>query len=83
MPDFVAHVMVCTNSENAEDQRHCGDKNGVEIRQKFNQLLSKITADARPMPEPPPVISATLPCKRMIELLESGSMSLILDGPMI
>ena len=41
MPDFVAHVMVCTNSENAEDQRHCGDKSGAEVRQRFNELLVK------------------------------------------
>ena len=40
MPDYVAHVLVCTNSEGAEDKRHCGDKGGLAIRQKFNQLLA-------------------------------------------
>ncbi len=39
MPDFNAQVFVCSNSEGAEDKRHCGDKAGREIRQKFNQLL--------------------------------------------
>ena len=39
MPDYVAHVLCCTNSENAEDRRHCGDKGGREVRQKFNELL--------------------------------------------
>ena len=39
MPDFNAQVFVCTNSEGAEDRRHCGDKAGREIRQQFNQLL--------------------------------------------
>ena len=39
MPEYLAHVMICTNSEGAEDRRHCGDKSGPAIRQKFNQLL--------------------------------------------
>jgi (2Fe-2S) ferredoxin len=39
MPDFTAHVLVCTNTENADDKRHCGDKGGPAVRQKFNQLL--------------------------------------------
>ena len=39
MPDYVAQVLVCTNSEDAEDRRHCGDKGGREIRQRFNELL--------------------------------------------
>ena len=39
MAEYVAHVLVCTNSEGAEDLRHCGDKGGPEIRQKFNELL--------------------------------------------
>ena len=39
MPDYVAHVLCCTNSENAENRRHCGDKGGREVRQKFNELL--------------------------------------------
>ena len=39
MPDFKAQVFVCNNSEGAEDQRHCGDKGGREIRQQFNKLL--------------------------------------------
>ena len=41
MSDYMAHVLVCTNSEGAEDKRHCGDKNGHAIRAKFNQLLVK------------------------------------------
>ncbi len=41
MPDYVAQVFVCTNSEDAEDKRHCGDKDGPAIRQKFNELLVK------------------------------------------
>jgi (2Fe-2S) ferredoxin len=41
MPDLSAQVFVCTNSENAEDQRHCGDKSGPEIRKQFNELLVK------------------------------------------
>jgi len=49
MADYVAQVFVCTNSEDAEDRRHCGDKGGLEIRQKFNEalvshkLLDKVT----------------------------------------
>ncbi len=39
MPDYGAHVLVCTNSEGAEDRRHCGDKNGQAVRQRFNELL--------------------------------------------
>ena len=39
MPDFKAQVFVCSNSEGAEDQRHCGDKAGREIRQQFNKRL--------------------------------------------
>lgn len=41
MAEYVAHVLVCTNSEGAEDLRHCGDKGGLEIRQRFNKLLVK------------------------------------------
>ena len=41
MADFKAQVFVCTNSEGAEDQRHCGDKAGRELRKQFNQLLVK------------------------------------------
>ena len=41
MPDYGAHVLVCNNSEGAEDKRHCGDKNGAAVRQKFNELLVK------------------------------------------
>ena len=41
MPDYDAHVLVCNNSEGAEDKRHCGDKNGAAVRQKFNELLVK------------------------------------------
>ena len=41
MAEYVAQVLVCNNSEGAEDQRHCGDKGGREIRQKFNELLVK------------------------------------------
>jgi len=41
MPDFEAQVFVCTNSEGAEDRRHCGDKAGREIRRRFNRLLVK------------------------------------------
>jgi len=39
MPEYSAHVLVCTNSEGAEDRRHCGDKAGKEIRKRFNELL--------------------------------------------
>ena len=39
MPDYSAHVFVCTNTENAVDKRHCGDKRGAEIRKRFNELL--------------------------------------------
>ena len=39
MPEYASHVLVCTNSEDAEDRRHCGDKGGQEIRQRFNELL--------------------------------------------
>ena len=41
MADYVAQVLVCTNSEGAEDQRHCGDKGGRENRRRFNELLVK------------------------------------------
>lgn len=39
MAEYSSHVLVCTNSENAEDRRHCGDKGGAAVRQKFNELL--------------------------------------------
>jgi NADP-reducing hydrogenase subunit HndC len=39
MADYAAQVLVCTNSEGAEDQRHCGDKSGLRVRQRFNELL--------------------------------------------
>ncbi len=39
MPRYSSHVFVCTNSENAEDRRHCGDKGGASVRQRFNELL--------------------------------------------
>ena len=41
MAEFEAQVLVCTNSEGAEDKRHCGDKAGEQVRQRFNQLLVK------------------------------------------
>ncbi|MCL0028541.1 (2Fe-2S) ferredoxin domain-containing protein [Dehalococcoidia bacterium] len=41
MPEYKAQVFVCTNSEDTEDQRHCGNKSGDAIRQQFNQLLVK------------------------------------------
>ena len=40
MPDYTAHVLVCTNSEGAENKRHCGDKGGDALRQKFNKMLA-------------------------------------------
>ena len=39
MPEYNAQVFVCTNTENAEDRRHCGDKGGQAVRQRFNELL--------------------------------------------
>ena len=39
MPEYSAQVFVCVNSEGADDKRHCGDKGGRDIRQKFNELL--------------------------------------------
>lgn len=39
--EYSAQVFVCTNSEGAENKRHCGDKGGLEIRQRFNELLVK------------------------------------------
>lgn len=41
MAEFEAQVLVCTNSEGAEDQRHCGDKAGEQVLQRFNELLVK------------------------------------------
>ena len=41
MADYSAHVFVCTNSEGAEDKRHCGDKGGGAVRKRFNELLAK------------------------------------------
>ena len=39
MAKYSSQIFVCTNSDNAEDKRHCGDKGGPEVRQKFNELL--------------------------------------------
>ncbi len=39
MPDYRAQVFVCNNTENAEDRRHCGDKGGPAVRQRFNELI--------------------------------------------
>jgi NADH-quinone oxidoreductase subunit F len=39
--EYVAHVLVCTNTQGAEDKRHCGDKSGLAIRQKFNELITQ------------------------------------------
>ena len=39
MAEYSSHVFVCTNSEAAEDRRHCGDKGGPAVRQKFNEML--------------------------------------------
>lgn len=39
--EYVAHVLVCTNTQGAEDKRHCGDKGGLAIRQRFNELITK------------------------------------------
>ena len=41
MSEYVAHVLICANSEGAKDLRHCGDKGGLEIRRQFAKLLSK------------------------------------------
>ncbi len=41
MAEFQAHVLVCTNSEGAEDKRHCGDKGGHEVRRRFNEALAR------------------------------------------
>jgi len=41
MSEYVAHVLICANSEGAKDLRHCGDKGGSEIRKKFNELIVK------------------------------------------
>ena len=37
MPEFDAHVLVCTTVTG--DGNHCGDKGGPEMREKFNELL--------------------------------------------
>lgn len=41
MPNYVTHVLVCTHGGEAEDKRHCGDKSGLKIRQKFNEVLAR------------------------------------------
>ena len=40
MVDYSCNVLVCTNSEGAEDRRHCGDKGGHALRKRFNELLA-------------------------------------------
>lgn len=39
MPEYAAHVLVCNNTEGAEDRRHCGDKGGPAVRKRFDELL--------------------------------------------
>ena len=39
MPEFNAHVLVCTAVTG--DDNHCGDKAGPAVREKFNELLAK------------------------------------------
>jgi TPP-dependent pyruvate/acetoin dehydrogenase alpha subunit len=39
MPEFDAHVLVCTAVTG--DNNHCGDKAGPAVREKFNEMLQK------------------------------------------
>jgi len=42
MAEFKAQVFICTNSEGAEDQRHCGDKAGPAVFKAFRELRQKL-----------------------------------------
>ena len=41
MAEYHAHILVCTNSEGAEDKRHCGDKGGLAVWQAFRAARAK------------------------------------------
>lgn len=45
MAEYRAHILVCTNSEGAQDRRHCGDKAGLAVWQAFRTARSKFGLD--------------------------------------
>ena len=74
MPDYMAQVFVCTNSEDAEDKRHCGDKSGAALRQKFNELLvSHDLVDK--------VTICNVGCTSQHRLCDTGQGTVIVYGP--
>ena len=74
MADYTAQVLVCTNSEGAEDQRHCGDKSGREVRQRFNELLVSHGLMDR-------VTVSNMGCTSQHRLCDTSQGSIIVYGP--
>ena len=74
MPDSEARVFVCTNSEGAEDKRHCGDKAGAEVRQAFNRLLVKHQLQDR-------VTICDVGCTSQHRKCDIGQGSIVVYGP--
>lgn len=44
MAEYRTQVYVCTNAEQAEDKRHCGDKAGVAVWKAFREARKKYNA---------------------------------------
>ena len=74
MPDYQAHVMVCTNRDDPEDTRHCGGKNGPAVRQRFNELLVKHKLIEK-------VTISNVGCTSQHRLCESSQGTVIVYGP--
>ena len=72
MPEFNAHVLVCTTVTG--DDNHCGDKAGPSVREKFNELLAKHELIGKVN------ISAT-GCTSQHRFCEQSQCSIIVYGP--
>ena len=74
MQEYGAHVLVCTNTEGAEDRRHCGDKNGMMVRQKFNELLVEHNLANK-------VTISNVGCTSQHKICDSSQGNVIIYGP--
>ena len=74
MPDYQAHVMVCTSRDDPEDTFHCGGKNGSAVRQSFNELLVKHKLIEK-------VTISNVGCTGQHRLCESSQGTVIVYGP--